>query len=287
MARNRMIKVEFWSDEAIGQISPLARLLFIGLWNFADDQGKITANPVFIRSNIFPYDHEIDVHGLLKELEENLFLFKYKVGRNNFYYIRNFCKHQKIDRPNLKNLNPDPDFESEEFKTFINPEFSEFQKNVVETSSNDRRMIVDERENENEKEIEIRKQREQENNINKEILENSSSSFSKKDLDLLKTLKVDGKRLLEQHGKKDIENALSLTRTSKAKNPAAYFMAALKNGWQAYDNKASPEKKAASQKLTELKNEIEKYHKIGDVESLQKAKEEYIKAKKEKESCTI
>lgn len=34
MARIRTIKPEFWTSEQVMGCAPLARLLFIGLWNF-------------------------------------------------------------------------------------------------------------------------------------------------------------------------------------------------------------------------------------------------------------
>ena len=35
MARNRMIKPEFWEDPKVALLSDKAKLLFIALWNFA------------------------------------------------------------------------------------------------------------------------------------------------------------------------------------------------------------------------------------------------------------
>jgi len=37
--RIRSIKPEFWKSETVAALSPLARLLFIGLWNYADREG--------------------------------------------------------------------------------------------------------------------------------------------------------------------------------------------------------------------------------------------------------
>ena len=45
MARNRIIKPEFWADAKIGRLSFGARLLYIAMWNFADDYGIISASP--------------------------------------------------------------------------------------------------------------------------------------------------------------------------------------------------------------------------------------------------
>mgnify|MGYP003427051237 CR=1 FL=1 len=56
MARIRTIKPEFWEDEKLAKLPVQARLLFIGTWNFADDNGVLLANPVLMKSHIFPYE---------------------------------------------------------------------------------------------------------------------------------------------------------------------------------------------------------------------------------------
>lgn len=118
MARNRMIKVEFWSDEKIGNLSFEARLLFIGMWTFADDEGKINGNPSYLKSNIFPYDG-LDINLFLKELEDNLLICGYLVRKNSYYFIHNFLKHQKIDKPNKNNLNPNPKISDTKIRKFL------------------------------------------------------------------------------------------------------------------------------------------------------------------------
>jgi hypothetical protein len=44
MARIRTVKPEFWTSEQVMELSPLARLAFIGMWNFCDDAGVHTAS---------------------------------------------------------------------------------------------------------------------------------------------------------------------------------------------------------------------------------------------------
>jgi 5-methylcytosine-specific restriction endonuclease McrA len=76
------------------------------MWNFADDEGKIIANPLYLKSVIFPYDN-IEVTEAMKEIEESFLVCKYIANRNEYYFIYNFLKHQKIDRPHHTNiLNP-------------------------------------------------------------------------------------------------------------------------------------------------------------------------------------
>ncbi len=50
MARIRSIKTEFWTAEQVMECSPIARLLFIGMWNFCDDGGNhpATINEYFL-----------------------------------------------------------------------------------------------------------------------------------------------------------------------------------------------------------------------------------------------
>lgn len=56
MARIRTIKPEFWSSEQVMESRPLARLLFIGLWNFCDDGGNHPLSPRTIKALVFPGD---------------------------------------------------------------------------------------------------------------------------------------------------------------------------------------------------------------------------------------
>ncbi len=46
MARTRMIKPEFWSDEKLAALSLQVRLIYIGLWNLSDDYGVVKGHPL-------------------------------------------------------------------------------------------------------------------------------------------------------------------------------------------------------------------------------------------------
>ena len=43
--RIRTIKPDFWTDAKVSKLTYLARLLFIGLWNVADDEGRFKSDP--------------------------------------------------------------------------------------------------------------------------------------------------------------------------------------------------------------------------------------------------
>lgn len=94
-----MIKPEFWEDDKIGECSPNARLLFIALWNFGDDEGYIEYRPKWIKAKVFPYD-ELKIEPLIDEL---LTVGRLEL-RGNILWVKNFLKHQKVERPNKSTL---------------------------------------------------------------------------------------------------------------------------------------------------------------------------------------
>lgn len=107
MARIRTIKPKFWDDIKIGRISRDARLLYIGLWTFADDLGTVIADPLWLKSKIFPYD-QIQIQQMkawLTMLEKNGFICHVTVRSETFIYLPNFSRHQMINRPNLDDVN--------------------------------------------------------------------------------------------------------------------------------------------------------------------------------------
>jgi hypothetical protein len=56
MPKIRGVKPDYWTDEDIVDLSIPARLLFIGLWNYACDNGHLQDKPKQIKMRIFPGD---------------------------------------------------------------------------------------------------------------------------------------------------------------------------------------------------------------------------------------
>lgn len=98
MARIRTIKPEFWTDGAIVQMSPWARLLFIGSWNFTlCDHGHVDDDPLRLKMQVFPND-VVDIESLLEELLSSGRLARIADSEGRSYlHIRRFEDHQKID----------------------------------------------------------------------------------------------------------------------------------------------------------------------------------------------
>lgn len=99
MARNRMLSPEFWLDEELAALSPHARLLYMGLWGICDDNFATFPNKEgWIKAQIFPYE-SVNIHQLLGELSVSTHLLLFQENGEQFWYIKNFFKYQKVERP--------------------------------------------------------------------------------------------------------------------------------------------------------------------------------------------
>lgn len=97
MARIRSIKPDFWTDEKVVELTFPARLLFIGLWNFADDDGRMVYSPKKIKMQIFPSDN-LNISELFGEIRRELMINIYLIDEIEYLQIINFKNHQKIDK---------------------------------------------------------------------------------------------------------------------------------------------------------------------------------------------
>ncbi|WP_112205431.1 DnaT-like ssDNA-binding domain-containing protein [Kluyvera cryocrescens] len=109
MARIRTVKPEFWTDEKVVECSIPARLLFIGLFNFANDMGCLERSPKRLKMQIFPAD-SLDCEALIHELISHGLLTEYAVGDVCYLQIKGFLKHQKINRPSATKIPLPPEF---------------------------------------------------------------------------------------------------------------------------------------------------------------------------------
>jgi hypothetical protein len=97
LVRIRSIKPEFWKDEEIAALDPFARLLFIGLWGMADNEGRLEDRPKRIKAEIFPYD-DVDIEKLLHSLTEQpgRFIERWETDGQGIIEVRSFTRHQRI-----------------------------------------------------------------------------------------------------------------------------------------------------------------------------------------------
>lgn len=109
MARIRSIKPEFWTDEKVVELSAFARLLFIGMWNFADDQGRLVYSPKRLKMQVLPSD-AVDVTELVGEIRRESLVTVYDHEGVEYIQINGFEKHQKVDKRNPSKLPPPPNY---------------------------------------------------------------------------------------------------------------------------------------------------------------------------------
>lgn len=135
MARIRSIKPEFWTSEQVVTCSPLARLLFVGLWTFCDDGGVHPASVRRLKMEVFPADAFDDaaIGGLLVELVNAGLVREYEANGERFWFVTGWPRHQRIDKPTFRHP-PPPDATE-------NP--SAIRRMLGEDSTNARREVAD------------------------------------------------------------------------------------------------------------------------------------------------
>lgn len=102
MARKRMIDPNIWVSEDFSKLSTLAKLVFIGMFSNADDEGRGRAKPIYLKSILFPYDEGIrviDVDKTLSEIGSNMSVTFYSHNGNEYYVFDNWYKWQKVEKP--------------------------------------------------------------------------------------------------------------------------------------------------------------------------------------------
>lgn len=116
--RIRSIKPEWLEDELLAAASDEARVLSVALILMADDYGRGRASAAAIATGAWRYQLERDdgehtretlarASRALRELVAIRFVTVYEVAGQRYFEIRNWQKHQKVDRPSKPRI-PEP-----------------------------------------------------------------------------------------------------------------------------------------------------------------------------------
>ena len=101
--RRRMIDPAFWTDAKITAISFESRLLYIGLWQYADDEGLFVEDLKNIKMVLFP-DQKFPLEKSYQELSmAGFFRFGSAEGAR-VVEIRHFGDWQSVNRPTPSKL---------------------------------------------------------------------------------------------------------------------------------------------------------------------------------------
>lgn len=102
----RSVRPEFFTDPTMAQLDAMARLLYVGLWCYVDDDGRGEWLPKLIEGQIFPHE-DVDIDALLEQCVRSGRVVRYTDGNREFFYIPTFTRYQKPNRKVDSKL-PDP-----------------------------------------------------------------------------------------------------------------------------------------------------------------------------------
>ncbi len=105
--RRREISPEFWTDEKVVSVSDGAKLLFQGLWNLADREGRLEDRPLVIGFKVRPWDPTA-ASRYLDELVGAKLVVRYEVGDERYLLVPNFCEHQHVHPKEVPSRIPPP-----------------------------------------------------------------------------------------------------------------------------------------------------------------------------------
>lgn len=93
MPKGRHLKPDFFTDKNIVGMSPLARLLYQGLWCYAHDCGHLDDEPVELKMRILPGDN-----CNMDELLDEIAWHKRIVRKDGVIYLPKLRRHGRIDK---------------------------------------------------------------------------------------------------------------------------------------------------------------------------------------------
>jgi hypothetical protein len=109
VARIRTIKPDFFRSDDVAQLSYRARLTWVGLWTYVDDEGRGKDNARIIKGDLWPLEDEVthkDVEKDLGELSGAGRIHRYEVDGEKYLLILKWTDHQRIAKPTASKLPP-------------------------------------------------------------------------------------------------------------------------------------------------------------------------------------
>jgi len=108
--RIRTIKPSFWKDLDVCSLPVPIRLHYIGLWNYADDEGRGIDEPRLLKGELWPMDNAITpkkIEDFMASLQASGRILRYtSEGGDALFQVRNWSQHQVINRPQPSLLPP-------------------------------------------------------------------------------------------------------------------------------------------------------------------------------------
>lgn len=112
MARIRSVKPEFWLDPKLAtRLSRDARMLYMALWNQADEHARLLGDARVVKGQTFPYDDDLTapvIEGLIGDLCRQGVARRYVVDEATYVYLPKLAKHQRLEPNKVPSRLPEP-----------------------------------------------------------------------------------------------------------------------------------------------------------------------------------
>lgn len=132
--RIRTIRPEFYQSESVGSMTWKARLVFINLWSYVEDNGVNLDNPRLFRGQCMPYDDSVldDIEDAFAELEQCGSIIRYERDGKRLLFVPGFEKWQNIQRPGTCHY-PPPDGWDKRGRKIIPDDSGQLQEHSCES----------------------------------------------------------------------------------------------------------------------------------------------------------
>lgn len=107
--RIRSLKPEWLDDQALYESSDAARVLSAALILLADDHGNGRAGEMWLSARVFPGRPIKHLREAMKRLVAIRYCSLYESDGQAYFSIRNWAKHQKVDKPGKRKVPPSPE----------------------------------------------------------------------------------------------------------------------------------------------------------------------------------
>jgi DnaD/phage-associated family protein len=228
-----MIDPNFWRSQDVKKLTIRQRLLAIGLFSLADDDGRGIADPPYVRATVFPYDDfsSKEIEEDLKAIGERLSIVFYEVDGSRYYAWKNWNKWQTINRPQRSVLPPPPQV-SDSMNDSVNGSVNE----SVNKSRNESMNNSEGNSESNSKNECIRKERkgrERKEPLMNDSVNDSFTDFLQKKLDNPSRLYIQQmESLLREYDEELVIKATEVALARKKNPPAPSYVRGILKSWQ-------------------------------------------------------
>ena len=110
MARQRFIWPDIWKDPVFGRLTADEQVFFIGCFSIADDEGRLNADPAYLRGELFTYK-DLPLKRILAirdaVVEKCVHVHLYTADGNDYIALLKWAEYQKPKYPKPSKL-PEP-----------------------------------------------------------------------------------------------------------------------------------------------------------------------------------